>query len=340
MPNQPSNTCYHWESFKLLDICEVYQPKTISKKQLIPDGEYNVYGANGIIGRFDKYNHENSEVLITCRGATCGKVNVSKPKSWINGNAMVVTPKTNSLIKSFISYYFQSINLSKIITGSAQPQITRTSLDILTIPLPLLPEQHRIVAKIEELFSEMDNAVENLRKAKARLKTYRQAVLDKLLNGKKTVSIEKILIGIDQGWSPKCENFPSNNSKEWGVIKTSAIQNGKFIEIENKKLPPNLEPRIQHELKSGDILITRAGPRSRVGICCMVKKTRPRLLNCDKVYRLKVNEEIINPEYFELILNSPRYQRIIEKHKTGISDSGVNLTQGGFKKLKITIHEL
>jgi len=101
-----------------------------------------------------------------------------------------------------------------------------------------------------------------------------------------------------------------------------------------------LTPRVQHEISVGDILITRAGPRIRVGVCCMVRKTRPRLINCDKVYRIKVKTDVILPEYFELILNTPYYQREIEKMKSGISDSGLNLTQNKFLKIEIPILSL
>jgi type I restriction enzyme, S subunit len=94
---------------------------------------------------------------------------------------------------------------------------------------------------------------------------------------------------------------------------------------------------VQHELKVGDILITRAGPRIRVGVCCMIRTTRTRLINCDKVYRIKVNNQLITPEYFELVLNTPFYQREIEKMKSGISDSGLNLTQSKFLKIEIPI---
>lgn len=48
---------------------------------MIKNGKYPVFGANGIIGKYDKFNHKNSELLITCRGATCGSVNISIPKS-------------------------------------------------------------------------------------------------------------------------------------------------------------------------------------------------------------------------------------------------------------------
>ena len=84
-----------WEAKTLGDVCEMYQPKTISVKDMMPEGEYPVFGANGIIGRFNKFNHEEPQLLITCRGATCGSVNISEPKSWVTGNAMVVKPRTS-----------------------------------------------------------------------------------------------------------------------------------------------------------------------------------------------------------------------------------------------------
>jgi len=69
----------------------------------------------------------------------------------------------------------------------------------------------------------------------------------------------------------------------------------------------------------------------------MVKSTRPKLINSDKVYRIRVKESVINPAYFELILNTPHYQREIERLKTGISESGVNLTQSQFLKIEIPV---
>ena len=115
---------WKWET--LGNICDMYQPKTISTKELIDDGKYLVYGANGVIGRYDKYNHEKAQLLITCRGATCGAVNISEPFSWINGNAMVINPKDENLDLKYLAYIFQSeVNFNKVITGSAQPQITR-----------------------------------------------------------------------------------------------------------------------------------------------------------------------------------------------------------------------
>ena len=108
-----------------------------------------VFGANGVIGRYDKFNHEESEVLVTCRGATCGTLNRSEPKSWITGNAMVVKPKDERLSKEFLYSLLTASDLSSTISGSAQPQITRQGLAPFQIPLPPLEVQNEVVAEIE-----------------------------------------------------------------------------------------------------------------------------------------------------------------------------------------------
>jgi len=137
-----------WPMVELGEVCEIYQPKTITSKEIKQTGKYKVFGANGVIGFYDKFNHEDAEVLITCRGATCGTVNMSEPKSWITGNAMVVKPKDN-LDKNFLFYFLRNTNLKGVISGSAQPQITRASLSPFKIPLPPIEVQKEIVEQIE-----------------------------------------------------------------------------------------------------------------------------------------------------------------------------------------------
>jgi len=135
---------------ELSEVCDLYQPQTISASDFKENGEYKVFGANGVIGNYDKYNHEDSEVLITCRGATCGTINFSEPKSWITGNAMVAKPIDNRINKRFLFHLLKASDLSSVITGAAQPQITRASLSPFKIPLPPITVQSEIETKIEQ----------------------------------------------------------------------------------------------------------------------------------------------------------------------------------------------
>lgn len=161
-----------WKKVKLGDVCSLYQPKTIPTKELKDDMPYYVYGANGIIGKYHSYNHIDSEIAIACRGATCGAVNITLPKSWITGNAMVAHIESNELSFKYLFYALSNANMKNVITGAAQPQITRSNLKDLEIPLPPMEEQRKIaqrldavsdlLAKQKQLLAEQDTLIQSL----------------------------------------------------------------------------------------------------------------------------------------------------------------------------------
>ena len=161
--------------------------------------------------------------------------------------------------------------------------------------------------------------------------------LPELPEGWAWATLDTAIVYLDQGWSPACEASPRTSEDEWAVMKTTAVQHNRFDEGENKRLPRELEARPETELRAGDILITRAGPRVRAGVCCRVDSVRPRLMACDKVYRFRVAEPIVLGEYIELFLNSPVALDELEQMKTGISESGVNLTQSKFKAMAVPV---
>ena len=128
----------------LRNIADIYQPQTIPTSELSDDYKYVVYGANGIIGRYDKYNHETSQICIACRGNSCGVINYSQPKSWITGNAMVINTDSYNINKRFVYHTLCNINFTPYISGSGQPQIVRTSLENLKVWLPDVKIQAQI----------------------------------------------------------------------------------------------------------------------------------------------------------------------------------------------------
>lgn len=326
----------------------------------------------------------------------------------------------DGVIPDYVLYFLRSRigrkQIEELSTGNQESMrnIGQQRIKNIRIPLPSISVQKCIVAKIEELFSELDNGIAALKTAREQLKVYHQAILKHAFEGKLTAqwreenkdkleapeqllariqqerearyqqqleewkqtakeweisgkegkkpgkpkplnaygaisltehpyqlpqgwswqNLGVLITKIDQGWSPKCENFPAKIDG-WGVIKTTAVQHGAFNSDENKALPEHLAPREQHELKAGDILVTRAGPRVRVGVCCLVKEVREKLMNCDKVYRIRALENVCQPEYLETVLNSPIILSVLERVKSGINDSGVNLNQGEFLKMMI-----
>lgn len=145
---------------KLLDICRPKQWKTISGAELQAEG-FPVYGANGIIGCYSEYNHEQPTLLIGCRG-TCGSVCISRARSWINGNAMCLDSLSSDVSLDFLFHQLKNFDFRKVISGTSQPQITQSGLAKIDVVLPSLAEQKRIAGELDRICELKKNAEERL----------------------------------------------------------------------------------------------------------------------------------------------------------------------------------
>ena len=240
------------------------------------------------------------------------------------------------------------LRLDDMQSGSTN-QVELSKGEVLTtlVPLPPLAEQRRIVTKIDSLTSKSKRARDHLDHIPRLVEKYKQAILAAAFRGDlcverqspKLLPLSEFVDTLNQGWSPKCVSEPAG-STDWGIIKTTAIQPIKFLPQENKRLPADLKPRPGIIINAGDVLITRAGPRSRVAISCLVTENYPKLMLCDKAYRLRINPEMADPAFVTYMLNAPQCLSELEVMKTGISDSGLNLTQAKFMALALPAFSL
>jgi len=155
----------NWIKVNLLDIAKPKQWKNISMTDLTEDG-YPVYGANGIIGKYPEYNHEFPTLAITCRGATCGSLNITEPKSYINSNAMALDDLNPNVDLQFLYYALGKRGFKDVVSGSAQPQITREGLSNIFIDIPeKLADQIKIanvLSRAEALIKQRKENIELL----------------------------------------------------------------------------------------------------------------------------------------------------------------------------------
>lgn len=321
-----------WKLERLLDVCDVYQPKTIATKDLVKDGLYLVYGANGIIGRYNMYNHEESEVLLTCRGATCGKINISTPKSWINGNAMVVHPKDNALSKNYLYFFLTTVDYSKVITGAAQPQITRLSLSDTLIPIPPLSEQQRIVEQLDSAFAKIDALKANAEKLVEEAKALFAASLREIMTPKKGWEEKKLG---EVGELKNGMNFGHNESGiELHLLGVADFEN-KFS-IENTETLPlislNKRPNEEYLLKDDDIVFVRSnGNKHLVGRCVLVKSNGISTSFSGFCIRFRTLNESLNPRFLVYYLKMPKTRKMLVGNGANIS----NLNQKTLSMLPI-----
>ena len=254
----------NYPTYKLGEICGIVYGKGLPTKNLKPKG-FPVFGANGIIGYYDSFLYEEEQVLISCRGAYSGKINISPKQCFITNNSLVITPKEeNKVNKKYLYYTLQATNKTKLVTGTAQPQVTINNAEDLQIPLPPLATQHAIETRIETLFAELDKAVQHLRTAQQQLKTYRQAVLNHWLNndeGKwEMVKLGDVADAIDPEPShrtPKIQKdgIPFVSIKDCDYItNTINLKNARLVSKDVLK-----EHKERYSIKEGDFIIGKIG---------------------------------------------------------------------------------
>ena len=305
-----------WQESTLGQVCELYQPKTISTSELVIDGKYPVYGANGVIGKYDEFNHAEPQLLITCRGATCGTVNFSQPNSWITGNAMVVRPKDGSIELAYLGHLFRGgLDLTAVITGAAQPQITRQSLAPLKIRIPPLLEQRRIA----DILDRADALRAKRRAALTRLDELTQAIFiemfgDPAANPKGfTRAMLSEVIEFTGGSQPPKTTFSFQSSPD--VIRLVQIRD--FKSDDNITYIPRKLARRFFEVD--DVMIGRYGPP--------VFQIFRGLSGSYNVALIKAvpRGEALNDFIFYLLQESRLHAFVVDRSERTAGQSGVNL---------------
>jgi type I restriction enzyme S subunit len=165
----------NWPVVKLGEISRPKQWPTLAKKGMTGAG-YQVYGANGPIGFTDQYTHAEDTILVGCRGS-CGSLHIMPAKSYANGNAMALDElKTNRVSLQYLYRALQARGFDDVITGTSQPQIIKSNIERVEIPLPPLPEQKRIAGILDQA-----DALRRLRaRALEKLNTLGQAIFQEM----------------------------------------------------------------------------------------------------------------------------------------------------------------
>ncbi len=149
-----------------------------------PNGSYPIYGSGGIIGFARDYLCEAGTTIIGRKGTINNPIFVTE-RFWNVDTAFGLAPG-DMLHPKYLYYFCVMFNFKELDKSTTIPSLAKRDLLNIKMPVPPRPEQERIVANIEELFSELDKAVETLQTTKQQLAVYRQAVLKEAFEGKYT----------------------------------------------------------------------------------------------------------------------------------------------------------
>jgi type I restriction enzyme, S subunit len=136
--------------------------------------------------------------------------------------------------------------------------------------------------------------------------------------------VQKVISKSFCGHSPTCEERPIKNEKEWGILKTTAITWNGWNENAHKVPPPKYWKNESTEVKEGDVLVTKAGPRHRVGGVVHVQSTKPHLMVSGKMIGLRPRQELVLPRILAAALSLRDPQVFLDHRSTGMAESQVN----------------
>lgn len=328
---------------KLPDICTIKTGKH-DANHANKEGKYRFYTCSNQYSMCDTYSFTGESVIVPGNG-DIGLVFYYDGEFDAYQRTYVLNDIT--ILPKYLFYhmqlYWRNFNDQKKF-GSTVKYVRMSNFTNYEISYPSIEEQERIVAKIEELFSDLDNAVETLNATKAQLEVYKQAVLKNAFDGKLTNNgdpeIKELASFIEHpryGTSKKCDyqndieaytevyRIP-NIDASTGTLDRSDLKYAKFDEYEIEKL----------SLKYGDILIIRSnGSPSIVGTAAMVREQDVSGLFAGYLIRIRISDhEKLSPKYLLRYLSSYDARRYIEN--VSKSTSGVNnVNAQEIKKIKV-----
>lgn len=224
----------------------------------------------------------------------------------VKSSAMkILTPVTELVLPKYIYYRIQIIQFDH----STHKRYWIQQYSKIRVSIPPIPEQECIVARIEELFSQLDAGVETLKKTKAQLAVYRQAVLKEAFEGDYPRKQLKEFSKAISGFAFKSSRYSPDGN--YVVVKIGNVKERHFDFSRDltKTLEADDSILEKYLLRRGDCLITLTGSRGKrdYGFVAMVGNQNNYLLN-QRVAALRFDQSVALPEFFQYYLASPSYR--------------------------------
>lgn len=176
----------HWEILSLKYICTMQAGKNITSEQIQLDGDYPVYGGNGIRGYYSDYNYQGEYLLIGRQGALCGNVHRVKGDFWATEHAVVTY--TNIVNIDYLYYLLVGMNLNQYVSSvAAQPGLSVSTILKVKSTKPSMPEQHQIANYLDKKCSAIDKSIEQKQAIIEKLKEYKKSLIYEVVTGKREV---------------------------------------------------------------------------------------------------------------------------------------------------------
>lgn len=319
------------------------------------DGEIN--NSEGLASSF-----MTGDVLFGKLRPYLAKVHLAQQDGLISSEALVLRSK-DELLAEFLKYYMLSRDFINIVDsstyGSKMPRASWDFIGNLPVLLPEVEEQQTIArfldfktAQIDALIAKKQALLEKLAEKRtalishavtkgldpsASMKDSGSAWLGQIPAHWRRMVLARVIYKFEQGWSPSCDEREASMD-EWGVLKSGCVNYGVFQEREHKTLPSGIDPIPSLEVKVGDILMCRAsGSKHLIGSVALVRKCRAKLIFSDKTYRIALRLDVIDPEFFVILMKSKYLRDQIELSISGADGLANNIPQSSVKEYQVVL---
>jgi type I restriction enzyme S subunit len=305
---------------KWCDVLQIISGKN-QKGVASVDGKYLIYGSGGVMGRADDYLCEAGTTIVGRKGTINNPIFVAEP-FWNVDTAFGITPG-QELQPKFLYYFCCFYNFKALDKSTTIPSLAKRDLLNIEMPVPSLPEQERIVARIEELFSELDKAVETLNTTKQQLVVYRQAVLREAFADHmrwEKYQFADLMSAVRNGYGAK-----PDDAGEYRILRISSVRPMK-LDLSDYRLNRS-QFSVEDTICENDLLFTRYnGSKEYVGVCAAVPAMPCSYAYPDKLIKCtpKVQNQI-HSKFLQFYLNQGEARKYIRsKIKTTSGQNGIS----------------
>ena len=300
-------------------MCAPKQWKSLKQSEMTSDG-YPVYGANGVIGYYSEYNHEEETILAGCRG-TCGEVNLCAPYSYVTSNAMCLDRLSDRVDRDYLICFLKAYNFGRVIGGTSQPQITKAGISSIEVPLFSLEKQIVIRLRLKSILDELVSCKALLAKLDTLVKSRFVEIFGSYSN-----EFETTLQDVSEFVTVGIANAATHAYVDSGVVmlRNLNVRENQLEDSDLVYIDPEFAAKYKKKrLKAGDILVTRTG---YPGIACVVPK---KYEGCQTFTTLIVrlrDDSPVTAEYVSQLINSPIGKEFVGRFKAGSSQQNFGAT--------------
>ncbi len=315
-----------WRYVPFTDVFDWCSKSNIGSREAVENGKYKLFVASATeIKRYYEFLENGERIVFGTGGNPCIHY-VNEAFSYTN-HTECARSKSEDVFVKFYYYYLQKDrykDLQSTFVGGGIKNSSKKKIGSLLVPQIDYDEQKRIVAKIEELFSELDNGVETLKKTKQQLAVYRQAVLKEAFSFNSSEIVDTDLNHIisvltDYHANGSYETLKANvtllDTPDYAImVRSTNYENNDFsndVKYINKHSYDFLK---KSQLFGNEVLMGKIGNAGRV---YFVKKLDKPMSLAMNMFAMRFNEEI-DSKYVYYYLLSPTAKRDIKKYVKGV----------------------